>query len=397
MIRTIKRKKGEVYEISINTELQCSSQPFIHGFISQGYLKTSANSIIADSEDGTFQMNEMGINFTNEPTDKLRIGMQFFARDYGSIGNDNIIMDWAFADYRFYDTFGIRGGKIKSPVGLYQETRDIDMLRIPVFLPWGAYDENLRDSANSIQGVGIYGDINTERFGSFNYQILAGTNNVPDGGGTALYLGIGIYEVTDIQMGNIWNYGLLWSDPTGMIRISQTAWFSDIAAKGKMQGTIGNYDMPYVEIYKSSFEFTWNNFVFTYERFWFHSALGIITESGIPLFPYSTRHGLGAYGLFSYRVNDILSVSYSYNEYYDDEGDRNGDGDFYKLYNRGQKHKAWHKESIFSIRLDVNSNWICKLEYHYVDGAAKLLPALDDDSIYKHYWHMFIAKVSYNF
>ena len=35
----------------------------IHGFISQGYLLSNENNYLADSKEGTFQFNEMGINF----------------------------------------------------------------------------------------------------------------------------------------------------------------------------------------------------------------------------------------------------------------------------------------------------------------------------------------------
>ena len=107
----------------------------IHGFISQGYLKTTRNNYIADSTDGTFQFNEMGLNFTTRPMDKLIIGAQFFARDFGSVGNDQIQIDYALADYRFTDYFGVRAGKLKNPMGLYSEYRDIDMLRTCIILP----------------------------------------------------------------------------------------------------------------------------------------------------------------------------------------------------------------------------------------------------------------------
>ena len=36
----------------------------IHGFISQGYLYSDKNDYLADTSDGTFQFNEMGINFS---------------------------------------------------------------------------------------------------------------------------------------------------------------------------------------------------------------------------------------------------------------------------------------------------------------------------------------------
>lgn len=368
----------------------------IHGFIAQGYLKTSANNIIADSEDGTFQLNEMGINFTNEPMDKLRIGMQFFARDFGNIGNDDIILDWAFADYRLHDKFGIRGGKVKSPVGLYQEVRDVDMLRTSITLSTAVYDENLRDTANSIQGVGIYGDINTDRFGSFTYQAIAGTNNVPGDGGTALFLGSDMVNISNVNMKEILNLALLWNDPTGMLRLSQTAWFSDIEAEGVLQSNSSikvNYYLDNIEIYASSVELTWNSFVFAYECLVTNSKLTLIALGNpVPGYDGKKLYTFGYFGSVSYRINERFEVGYYYNEYYDDRNDRHGR----KLTAEGDMdHKRWHKASSFLLRCDLNSNWVLKLEYQYVDGSAKLLAPLNEE--YDRYWHMFISKLSFNF
>ena len=50
----------------------------IHGFISQGYLKTDHNNYLAQSEKGSFQFNEMALNFGTDLTENLRFGCQFF-------------------------------------------------------------------------------------------------------------------------------------------------------------------------------------------------------------------------------------------------------------------------------------------------------------------------------
>ena len=97
-----------------NIQAEASSDVDIHGFISQGYLKSENNTLwFTDTEDGTFQFNEMGINFMTNVSDGLQLGMQFFARDLGELGNDEIVVDWAYADYFYRKWLGIRAGKIK--------------------------------------------------------------------------------------------------------------------------------------------------------------------------------------------------------------------------------------------------------------------------------------------
>ncbi|RLC03008.1 MAG: hypothetical protein DRI57_29555, partial [Deltaproteobacteria bacterium] len=122
----------------------------IHGFVSQGFLKTDQNNYLGDTEDGTFQFNEMGINFSTKLPKRLRIGLQFFSRDLGQEGNNDIVLDWAYADYRWKEWLGFRIGKIKVVYGLYNETRDMDMLRASVMLPQSVYTELWRDRLSSI-------------------------------------------------------------------------------------------------------------------------------------------------------------------------------------------------------------------------------------------------------
>ena len=72
----------------------------IHGFLSQGYLQSDHNNFLADTEEGTFEFREYAINASSNLTDQLRIGAQLFGRDFGDFGNDEIVLDWGFADFR---------------------------------------------------------------------------------------------------------------------------------------------------------------------------------------------------------------------------------------------------------------------------------------------------------
>ena len=75
-----------------------SYDAMINGFIAQGYLQTDRNNFHTDTEQGTFQFNEMGIKFSSAVSDHLFLGMQFFARDLGNLGNDEIVIDYEVRD-----------------------------------------------------------------------------------------------------------------------------------------------------------------------------------------------------------------------------------------------------------------------------------------------------------
>jgi hypothetical protein len=150
----------------------------INGFISQGYLTTTDNNFMGETSEGSFEFNEIGINFGKELTENMRVGVQLFSRDLGNYGNNEITVDWAYGDYRWKDWLGVRVGKIKTPHGLYNETRDVDMLRNWIFLPQSVYPEIERDAALSLMGVGVYGNARLGRVGGLSYQAMIGTQNI---------------------------------------------------------------------------------------------------------------------------------------------------------------------------------------------------------------------------
>lgn len=162
----------------------------IHGFASQGYIKTTKenNFPVGDSGRGSFHFNDFAINFSKELIPGLRAGLQVLAMDRGNYGKDKITLDWAYADYHFQDWLGFRGGKVKIPLGLYNETRDNDALRTFIFLPQNEYYEYERDSIMAMIGGGLYGSIPLGGAGTVNYQLLVGTIPITSDGGMALNL-----------------------------------------------------------------------------------------------------------------------------------------------------------------------------------------------------------------
>ncbi len=122
----------------------------IHGFVSRGFIKTTSNNYLAeDSTKGSFEFSEVGINFSKQLTDRMRVGMQLFTHDLGPLGNYRTRFDWFYLDYRFWDFLGVRAGRTKLPFGLYNENNDIDAARVPVLLPQSVYPVSNRDFARA--------------------------------------------------------------------------------------------------------------------------------------------------------------------------------------------------------------------------------------------------------
>src|ERR1019366_2081243 len=100
---------------------------------------------------------------------------QVYDRNLGNLGEWHPSVDWAIADYRFKPWFGIRGGKVKTVLGLYNDTQDLDFLHTFALLPQGVYPMDMRDASLSHLGGDLYGTFAfNKRLGKFSYTAYGG-------------------------------------------------------------------------------------------------------------------------------------------------------------------------------------------------------------------------------
>ena len=64
---------------------------------------------------------------------------------YNVIAEYDLVLDYAQVEYTFSDMFGVRAGRIRRPVGIYNHIQDVDLARTFVLLPQGMYDARWRD------------------------------------------------------------------------------------------------------------------------------------------------------------------------------------------------------------------------------------------------------------
>ncbi|MCP4353193.1 MAG: hypothetical protein GY795_47690 [Desulfobacterales bacterium] len=399
----------------------------IHGYVSQGYLKSDRNNFIAETEEGSFQFNETCINFSTYLSPGLRAGMQLLARDFGSVGNDEVEIDWAYGDYQWRDELGIRAGKIRIPLGFHTETRDIDMTRSSILLPAGVYNESWRDVFSALKGVGIYGEIDLNKLGSLSYQGLAGDLGLDNESGIFKYMDDLIYSTTyDVDTDAVYAANVRWETPVSGLRFEASAMWTKWDAKFttddghywrrmtvdtiyKETGIQTDYEtaktyfdlvgmdvkMPVKSFpYMLSAEYTRENLRVIAEYYELTSDYSLVLESLSMNLDEGTEHQQGYYGGVEYRFTDWLEMGLYYSEFYPDKYDKSGDYkvSYYKLPN----HTAWIKDTCLSVRFDINLNWILKLEGHMMDGTAILhrtdnLDGMDKD------WFLFAAKVTFSF
>ncbi len=368
----------------------------INGFISQGYLKTDKNNWLAETEEGSFEINDMALRFSSRLTSRLFLGIQFYARDLGDLGNDEITLDWFAADYYYNSMLGIKVGKLKIPHGFYNESRDADFLRTSIFLPFSVYAEQWRDSFIANKGLGFYGDL----FRNLSYYLQIGVlNATPDGGMAKSFNGLMGATITAIRpktcyIANI-QYRLIEGLRVGVSTLNSAYEFD-------MTMTAQPYDVSIItdvisSIWVYSAEYVYNNLTISgeYER--------SLREFDFEFMGGSNRHRKfsmeGYYGNMEYRFNDWFSLGVYYSVLYQDKDDKNGD---YLSSTYGLPHfQAFSKETCISTRFDINHYWMVKLGIHFSNGTFNtyILDNKESDGTVdlEKYWTAFAAKVTYSF
>ncbi len=429
---------GLIFLLMFNVAVACVVAPVqaqdlednlhINGFVSQGYLNTSNNDyLVPRSVNGTAEFTEAAITFSANPMDRLRIGVQFMARNFGSQGNGQVQVDWAYGDYRLEDELGFRAGRVKLPYGFYNEGRDIDILRTSIFLPESVYNEKMRDLLLAYEGAGAYGSFNLGKGGELDYHLYGGTLNVTDSTkgvwdrsirvgaeSLAVQLGLENDEANGLAPGStevvyqdvtnsevtfpwIWGGSLVWNTPMDGFRIGSSFMNGRFNYQGDLHFDVfepapvsdrysisGPIDettnIDYIMI--ASAEYTKGDWIFASEF------------SGSKIGPTKTE---GWYAMAGYRVSDLFSLASYYSVSYGDSDDKIGEQytevglpDYY----------AWLKDFTISTRFDLTTLWLLKFEYHFFDGADQTLPHSFSDAqgvFLEKDWGMFTAKTTFVF
>jgi hypothetical protein len=354
----------------------------VHGFVSQGFILTLRNDyLVNESTHGSFEFSEIGINFTKNLTDTLRMGVQLFAQDLGPSGNYSAKMDWFYLDYRWQDWLGLRAGRLKLPYGLHNEIQDVDSARVPILLPQSVYPLQTREILFAQTGAELYGFARLGSFGALDYRLFGGTvfldadSLTPPG--TPFDL--------DFHVPYVVGGRLIWETPlTGLrvggslqaVRIETTAFIPSMNPL-----VIDNDSQRWVGFA----EYAIDDWVLTAE----YSRWSAKQSSNAPMLsPPIDQESERAYAMATYRLTPWLQPGVYYALYFPDVDDRKG------------RDKKQHDVAL-TLRFEINDYWLVKLEGHYMAGTAGLLNPLrvnpPDISTADEHWGAFFVKTTAHF
>lgn len=369
----------------------------IRGYVSQGYLISSSNNFFANTDGGSFELKDTALSFSTDISNRIRIGVQIAAFEMGEFGGDNIMINWANADYAVNDWVGMKIGKMKLYHGLYNTGRDADFLRTSILLPQSIYNEAWRSTVAGISGFELYTSIGGGDWGRLTMNGQVGKVNVELDSGVATttkeqLLENGItYIPDDVDQDKAFVGRLLWETPIPGLSLNSTFWAVDV----NMTGTAMVPDPTPLEYttkaqsLTGSLEYSYNNFLLVCEY-----SLNNYEFSLPPIFSDRKLDTEGYYTSLAYRFTNWFETGYYYSVYYPDKDDKSGNG----FVGKGLKaYSAWLKDSCLSLRFDVLDNWVVKLEGHLMNGTAVMMNGNNPENQKKEDWTLFAAKATFSF
>ncbi|HWW82456.1 MAG TPA: hypothetical protein VNZ26_02575 [Vicinamibacterales bacterium] len=361
-------------------ELGPESGPFsveVHAFAGQGFIVTTgSNYLDPDTKHGSFQLSDVGVNFTKNLVDKLRVGIQLFAQYFGPTGNYNARADWFYLDYRFKDWLGFRAGRVKIPFGLYNEYNDVDSARIPVLLPQSVYPAQNRNYLLAQTGGEFYGYVRLGSAGALDCRAYGGTIFLDTTG-----LGPSAYQVLSLTVPYLVGGRVLWETPVEGLRVGGSVQGLRLDTQLLAQMKPVNVEIPAI-LWVGSVEYSAHDLLLAAEYSRWHAKANSSDPTLFPALPFVASER--AYAMVGYRANKWLQPSMYYAMLFPNVDKREG-------------RANWQHDIAATLRFDINANWLVKLEGHFMMGTAGLTSGLNDNtplSTLDRYWGVFLAKTT---
>lgn len=370
-----------------------------HGFLTQGFFHTSDNNIYGQSDDGISPgLTEIGVNANYQPFDKLRFAAQGLYRRAGDVDPGSIRLDFGLVDLTLleYDSgkFGLRGGRIKIPFGLYNETRDVSFTHPTILLPQGIYFDRSRTLLLSADGGSFYAQQRTP-YGDYNFKfnvglppsdlgeienVVLGTRNTR---GTFSSQPAIATQLTYEINGGEYVFGISYMNLELNYRPTPSEKLTKLA-----NGLVLSNSTTLIQPLLFSAQYNGENFTLTGEYEYRWNKFGQFA----PLGKFVSESW---YVEASYRILPELQGTVRYDNFSVDINDRGGDG---ALRLKFPRSVAYAKDWVFGLRWDVTSSWMLRGEYHRVHGTA-WLPQADnlEPSLNVQDWDLYGLQLSFKF
>jgi hypothetical protein len=365
----------------------------IHGFLSQALIHTSDNNFFGTTDDNISEdFRELGINGSWRIIPDLQIAMQVVWRDAGLTDEQGLRIDYGLADYHLYSSednlLGIKAGRVPTPLGLYNETRDVASTRPGIFLPQSIYFDVNRNLALSADGGYLYGEQNTD-WGDFSFNfgsVIPRSNEDPD-----LKLAIVGDFQGEIEGDLSWGGRLNYEWKGGEVRLAVT--YAEFNGHFSPSPIPNNLNSGQIKFHPLIFSAQYNAEKWSLTAEYEFRDLRL---NNFGLFPDSKILGQGYYVQGIYKFTSYLEGMVRYDELIWDTDDKDG-SKFAAQYGR-PAYSRFAKDWTIGLRYKIIPGLLLSTEYHRINGTGTIssLENPDPDRTVQH-WDLYAVMLSYDF
>ena len=366
----------------------------VHGYAAQGFVYSDDNNLFGKSSEGSTDYYEAGLNASLQVHPRLIFAAQAAIRDAGISDDGTLRLDYALADYRFIEdvdgALGVRAGKVKNPLGFYNETRDVVFTRPSILLPVGYTDnQNQRSLIFTAPGAQVYGN---RVWGRHELSFTATHSSDHDVRKSDERLLIDLSGLPfDLHIEDSWNAQIMDSIDGGRWQFAVSHFFGrfDLRTPQTVQ-IAGKLDVG-ITLFSARYNA---------EKFSITAEYGVapdknrVTRGGVLVLNNSVTAD-GGYLQGEYRINSSWKAFARVEANYLDRGDRSGRK--FEAANPGADSAS---RSFRSLVVGANwrygEHWGVWGEYHWIDGTV-LLQKLENPQPPVDHWSLIMLMVGFKF
>jgi hypothetical protein len=368
----------------------------LHGFATQGYVVSEGNNVFGDSTHGSHDYYEVGLNGAARLHPDVLVSAQAYAREAGATDDERVRLDFGLVDYRFLHgaeaNAGVRLGRVKNPLGFFNDTRDTAFTRPGILMPMSVYQDNQgqRSIVFSSDGLQAYGDIVRGEH-ELSLTATAALNRDLTENEERLIVDLGPTPFS-LRFEEFWNLRLL-------DEVDQGRWrFAASHAQGRLildaedaSGIAGDFFLN-IEVLSAAYNAA--DYSLTAE----YALVGndnLVTVNGTPALVQKIK-AEGAYLQADYRITPRWSLMARYDVFFRDRNDR--DGREFAAANPGAgRHSRFAHDYAAGVTWKPDAHWGMWAEYHYVDGTATVQSQDNLGRTPENPWSMLLLMAGYRF
>lgn len=367
----------------------------LNGFLTQGFVYTDGNSFYGDSQSGSFDFHELGVNASWRVHDDMLVTGQLVSRLTGEVDDGDPQVDYLLLDYRLFEnyltTLGVGVGRIKNPFGFYNKTRDVAFTRPSIVLPQSLYFDKARNLELSSDGGLLYGRHLFSK-GIIESEIVVGAPR-KDLNVEYAYLNRDWPGAFNNSEGFLWRTEYSSSDYSLVAAVSYGEFRLDFdGPEQPFPGAPGDGHVD-IDISALSLQYNKQHWSLTSEYFLQGISWGSL-GGAYAIQPESTSQSF--YIQLEYRFSPQVSFFVRRDRLYLDRDDKTGE-QVERLFGK-PAHTQYAFDWTVGMGWRPDQNWLFRAEWHKVEGTGWLaVQDNPDDAEREEHWNMFLLQATYRF